>query len=123
VSDLEYLYHTPVVVYVIDYSVFTDPDMSSLFSSERATVARARIVREGLEDILCAVLCGYRGRGYLLLCPPLIAYRVGHQSPVTFPSRISRMARSSGYNLFLALFEGRFGFAVGPDVLQLFELF
>jgi hypothetical protein len=92
VSDLEYRYRTPVVVHFVDHSVFTDPDTSSLSSSELAAVARARIVREGLEGILYAVLYSYREPGYLLLCSPLNAYRVGHQSPVTFPSRISRMA-------------------------------
>jgi hypothetical protein len=89
---LEDGYHLSVIVYFVDYAIVVNAQTQALSASKLATVVRTRIIRKGLEGIFYAVLCGCREPCNLFLRPPLNAYRVGHQSPVTFPSRISRMA-------------------------------
>jgi hypothetical protein len=64
--------------------------------AENGYLALVIIYRESLKDRLHTVLHLCEEASYPFLCPTLYTYRVGHQSPVTLPSRISRMACSSG---------------------------
>ncbi len=94
--DLENGYRAWIVVYEVDDTVVADANTPTLTVLQLAAPRWAGIVRKGYERCLYAVLHPGRESGYLLLRPTLYPDRVGHQSPVTLPSRISRMACSSG---------------------------
>jgi hypothetical protein len=94
--DPENGYLAPVIIYLVDDAVVTDADAPTTSVRQSAATRRTRFFGESLKSRIHTVLrlCGEAS--YLFLCPALYTYRVGHQSPVTLPSRISRMACSSG---------------------------
>ena len=85
-----------VIIYLVDDAVVTDADALTSSVRQSAPTRRTRFFGESLECCLHTVLhlCGEPS--YHFLCPTLYTYRIGHQSPVNLPSRISRMACSSG---------------------------
>jgi len=96
VSDLENGYRALVVVYLVDDAEVTYADAPTPSVGQPAATRRTQFFSESLESRLHTVLHHCGETSYLFLCPMLYTYRVGHQSPVTLPSRISRMACSSG---------------------------
>lgn len=84
------------IVYLVNRSIVAYPDPPPFPTLELAGAGRARFARESLKAFLDTIL-NVRGQpGYLFLRSPLDDYGVAHQSPVTLPSLISRMACSRG---------------------------
>jgi hypothetical protein len=76
--DLEDGHNLLVVIYLVYHPVIPYSDPPAVYSLEPTASTRTRIIREGLQSALYAVLDIRGESGYLFLCPPLDGYGVDH---------------------------------------------